>query len=152
STARYQWLDAGIGTFCPLGAVTGAFFAPNDPSQNTNRIVIQKNNTLNEIMFAPNPIVWVKAHGELSRMISLTCQNNRTDERIYPISPIIQVNEVASMIRAYCDLTEICPHAIGPVSLAPFNINALSVTPMNRHDSVEATCGTDSPTRTFAGI
>src|SRR5207302_11468867 len=79
---KTYWLPAGAGTFCPTGAVAGPFLTPNAPTQNTNRIVNQKNSTLNEIMVAPNPIVWVKAHGELSRMISLTCQNNRTDDRM----------------------------------------------------------------------
>jgi hypothetical protein len=37
---------------------------------------------LNVITLAANPMVWVKAHGELSRPISITCQNNRTDDRI----------------------------------------------------------------------
>src|SRR5207253_9118195 len=76
-------------------------------SELTNSIVTQKNSTLKEIMFAPKPMVWVKAHGELSRMISFTCQNSRTDERIYPISPIIHVKDVASMMSAYCERTEI---------------------------------------------
>ena len=38
---------------------TGTFFAPKLPSQKTNRMLIQKNNTLNEIILAANPTVWV---------------------------------------------------------------------------------------------
>ena len=37
------------------------FFTPNVPSQNTNKIETQKNNTLKEITLAANPIVCVYA-------------------------------------------------------------------------------------------
>lgn len=139
---------AGAGS----AAGTGTFFIPRVPSQKTNIIVIQKNNTLNEMTFAANPIVWVYAQGELSRMTSLTCQNNLTDDRIYPINPIIHVKAVANMIRAYWDLAEIFPYRIGPISFAPFNMMRLIVVPINRQDNVPATCGIDSPIRTFAGM
>src|SRR5688500_7829949 len=102
-------------------------------------IVVQKNNTLKEIMLAAKPTVCVYAQGELSRMISLTCQNKRTEERIYPISPIIHVNAVASMMSAYCDRAEILPHSMGPICLAPFIMTLLSANMKNRQDKVVAT-------------
>src|SRR3569623_1957749 len=115
-------------------------------------MLIQKKSTLNEIMLAPKPTVWVYAHGELSRIISLTCQNNRTDDRKYPINPINHVNAVANIIIAYCDRTEIFPHMMGPISFAPFNMLRFSAVIKKRQDSVVATCGTDRPTRTLAGM
>ena len=72
-------------------------------------------------------------------MISFTCQNSRTEERIYPINPIIQVKAVANMMSAYCDRTEILPHSIGPICFAPFIMTLLSANMKNRQDSVVAT-------------
>ena len=139
---------AGAGSL----AGTGTAFVPSVPSQKTNIIETQKNKTLKEITLAAKPMVCVYAHGELSRIISFTCQNNLTDDRIYPIKPIIQVKAVANMISAYCDLGAISPYLIGPISLAFFIIARLIALPINRHDNVPATCGTDKPIRTFAGI
>src|SRR5207245_11606303 len=112
----------------------------------------QKNSTLNEIMFAAKPTVWVYAQGELSRMISFTCQNNRTEERMYPIKPIIQVKAVASIINAYCDRTEIFPHSIAPICLAPFIIKPLSANMKKMQESGVANGGTDRRNSTFTGM
>lgn len=38
---------------------TGVFLAPKDASQHTKRMLIQKNKTLNEIMLAAKPMMWV---------------------------------------------------------------------------------------------
>ena len=56
-------------------------------------------------------------------MISLTCQNRRTEERIYPMSPIIQVKAVASIMMAYWERTEIFPHSIGLLIYFAFSIS-----------------------------
>ena len=69
-----------------------------------------------------------------------------------PSSPIIQVNAVANIISAYCERAEILPHSIGPICLAPFIMTLFNANMKKRQESVVATCGTDSPTRTLAGM
>src|SRR5690606_19309043 len=115
-------------------------------------MVSQNNRTLKEIIFAAKPMVWVYAQGELSLITSLTCQKRRTDERMYPIKAIIQVNSVASAIKAYCDRAGIFPHWIGPATFAPLSMARFKGIINRRQDNVVATWGTDRPIRTLAGM
>jgi hypothetical protein len=103
-------------------------------------------------MFEANPIGWVNAQGELSLMISITCQNSRTEERTYPINPINQVKETARANIANCERFEIVPQRTGPVDLAPYIIATFIAVPTKRQVNVPATCGTERPTLTFAGM
>ena len=74
----------------------------------------------------------------LSRMISLTCQKSRTDDLMYPIRPIIQVNAVASIMSAYEIEQKFYPthrtHLLGP-----FIMTLLSANMKKRQDKVVAT-------------
>src|SRR5574341_147653 len=156
---RRRYFDPPAITGCPRptglrsSTIEGSCLCvENSPSQNTNSVKTQKINTLNDMTFAANPIVWVKAHGELSLNTSIACQNNRTEERIYPINAINQVNDTANAKSPYWERTEILPHSTGPVSFAPLIMALLRARPTKRQVRVPITCGTERPTRTFAGM
>ena len=71
-------------------------------------------------------------------MISLTCQKSCTDDLMYPIRPIIQVNAVKHDKRR-TEIEPKFPHSIGPICFGPFIMTLLSANMKKRQDKVVAT-------------
>src|ERR1700693_1892959 len=69
---------------CGESSMEGTTRCPAESSdnQNTKSTKIQKITTLTDIILEATPMGCVKAQGELSRSISITCQKSRTEERI----------------------------------------------------------------------
>jgi len=81
----------------------------------TLALAIGTNTTMFSVtIFAAKPNSGVKAHGETSAITSLTCQDNRPEERMYPMRPMTHVKAPARPNKTTIPRTEIFPHCIGP--------------------------------------
>jgi len=85
-------------------------------------------------------------------MISFTCQYSRTGDLIESINAIIQVNSAASMINEYWERAFILSHSTALPYSAFFSMARLTGVIRNKQDRAVATCGTERPTRTLAGM